>query len=97
MNTYITDASLQCTDQNLQKKKGRNEKTISNVLWIVTGKKNMKRKTKNIILKSITAIMGILFFVSIGATEITLLSSIFTLVSLAWILLFAIANKNLFE
>lgn len=57
----------------------------------------MKRKIKNIILKGITAIMGILFFVSIGAAEITWASSIILLVSLAWILLFALANNNRFE
>ena len=57
----------------------------------------MKRKIKNIILNGITAIMGILFFISIGATEITFASTSILFVSLAWILLFGIANKHLFE
>ena len=57
----------------------------------------MKRKIKNIILKGITAIMGILFFISIGATEITFVSAVALVVSLAWILVFGIANKHLFE
>ena len=72
-------------------------KTISNALWIVTGEKNMKRKIKNIILKGITAIMVLLFFISLGVTEITWLSGSLLFVSLTWILLFALANKHLFE
>ena len=57
----------------------------------------MKRKIKNIILMTITVIMAVLFFVSIGATEITFASAVILFVSLAWILLFGIANKHLFE
>ena len=57
----------------------------------------MKRKIKNIILKGITVVMAILFFVSLGVTEITWLSGSLLFVSLTWILLFALANKNLFE
>ena len=57
----------------------------------------MKRKIKNIILMTITVIMAILFFIGIGATEITFASAAIIFVSLAWILLFGIANKHLFE
>ena len=72
-------------------------KTISNALWIVTEGKDMKRKIKNIILKGITTLMAMLFFISLGVTEITWLSGLLLFVSLTWILLFALANKNLFE
>ena len=72
-------------------------KTISNALWIVTEGKDMKRKIKNIILKGITTLMAMLFFVSLGVTEITWLSGTLLFVSLTWILLFALANKGLFE
>ena len=57
----------------------------------------MKRKIKNIILMTITVIMAALFFVGIGATEITFASVAIIFVSLAWILPFGIANKHLFE
>ena len=57
----------------------------------------MKRKIKNIILMTITVIMSVLFFIIIGATEITLASAAILFVSLTWILLFGIANKHLFE
>lgn len=57
----------------------------------------MKRKIKNIILMTITVIMAMLFFISIGATEITFASAAILFTSLAWILLFGIANKHLFE
>ena len=57
----------------------------------------MKRKIKNIILMTITVIMAVLFFIGIGATEITFASAAIIFVSLAWILLFGIANKHLFE
>ena len=67
------------------------------MLWIVTEGKNMKRKIKNIILKGITTLMAMLFFISLGVTEITWLSGLLLFVSLTWILLFALANKNLFE
>lgn len=57
----------------------------------------MKRKIKNIILKGITGIMVFLFVICVSATEITLTTSIIMLVSLAWILLFTLANKERFE
>ena len=57
----------------------------------------MKRTIKNIILIGITVVMALLFFISIGATEITFASVVILFVSLAWILLFGIANKHLFE
>jgi hypothetical protein len=57
----------------------------------------MKRKIKNIILKGITALMAMLFFISLGVTEITWLSGSLLFVSLTWILLFALANNGLFE
>ena len=55
----------------------------------------MKRKIKNIILKGITTIMVVLFFIGIGATEVTWLSGLLLFTSLTWILLFALANKHL--
>ena len=67
------------------------------MLWIVTEGKNMKRKIKNIILIGITVMMVLLFLISLGATEVTWLSASILLGSLAWILLFTLANKNLFE
>ena len=57
----------------------------------------MKRTIKNIILIGITVVMALLFFISIGATEITFASAAILFTSLTWILLFGIANKNLFE
>ena len=57
----------------------------------------MKRTIKNIILMTITVIMAVLFFISIGATEITFASVAILFASLTWILLFGIANRHLFE
>lgn len=57
----------------------------------------MKRKIKNIILKGITTLMAMLFFISLGVTEITWLSGTLLFVSLTWILLFTLANKDRFE
>lgn len=57
----------------------------------------MKRTIKNIILKGITAIMAVMFFIGLGVTEITWLSGALLFTSLTWILLFTLANKGLFE
>ena len=57
----------------------------------------MKRKIKNIVLKGITAIMAVLFFIGLGATEVTWLSGTLLFASLTWILLFTLANNGLFE
>lgn len=57
----------------------------------------MKRKIKNMILKGITAVMEVLFFIGLGVTEITWLSGSLLFTSLTWILLFTLANNGLFE
>ena len=57
----------------------------------------MKRKIKNIILKGITAVMSVLFFIGLGVTEVTWLSGTLLFTSLTWILLFTLANNGLFE
>lgn len=58
----------------------------------------MKRKIKNIILMTITVIMGMLFLIfGIGATEVTTASAIITAISLSWLFLFTYANKDRFE